>query len=103
MRNAFSGYTYQQQITLLLISMMDVERTISMVEIEAKTQDNFDDLVVTIDSDNYQFQIKDFDQISLNDLLIKEDVIFIKGNFHKLSTFKNIIFFKSIEIIPTEK
>ena len=48
MKNAFSGYTYQKQVTLLLLSVMDVERSISKIEIEAKTPDNFDDLVINI-------------------------------------------------------
>ena len=44
MKNAFSGYTYQKQVTFLLLSLMDVERNISKIEIEARTIDNFDDL-----------------------------------------------------------
>jgi len=103
MRNAFSGYTYQKHITLLLLSIMDVERNISKVEIEAKTTDNFDDLIITTNSESFQLQIKDFEDISLEDLKIKNNEIFIKGNPHKLSPKHNVIFFKRITFKPNEK
>ena len=41
-RNAFIGYTYQQVITYLLLVLMDVERKLSCIEMEAETEDNFD-------------------------------------------------------------
>ena len=103
MRNAFSGYSYQKHVTFLLLSIMDVERSISNIEIESKTKDNFDDLVITIDSDIFQFQIKDFDNVTLDDLKIKGDEIFIKGKGHKLSSKQNIIIFKQIDIKPNDK
>lgn len=96
MRNAYSGYTYQKHVTFLLLSIMDVERNISNIEIEAKTCDNFDDLVVTIKDENFQFQIKDFKTISLDELKIDTNEIFIQGKPHKLSTKHNVIFFKDI-------
>ncbi|SNR33966.1 hypothetical protein [Lutibacter flavus] len=103
MRNALSGYTYQKQVTLLLLSIMDVERNISKIEIEAKTTDNFDDLIITTNSDSFQFQIKDFEDVSLENLKIKNNEIFIKGNPHKLSAKHNVIFFKNITIKSNEK
>lgn len=103
MRNAYSGYTYQKYVTLLLLSFMDVERKISKIEIEAKTADNFDDLIITANTGTYQLQIKDFEDISLDDLVVRGDRIYIKGNPHKLSTKENIIFFKNISIKPNDK
>src|SRR5690606_13241475 len=97
MKNAFSGYTYQKQVTFLLLSLMDVERNISKIEIEAKTTDNFDDLVITTNSTVIQLQIKDFENIKLDDLKIQDNQVLMKG--HKpleLSSKKNIIFFRSI-------
>jgi len=82
---------------------MDIERKISKIEIEAKTEDNFDDLIITTNTDIYQLQIKDFEDISLDDLIVREDKIYIKGNPHKLSTKENIIFFKHISIKPNDK
>ena len=93
-RNAFSGYTYQKHVTLLLLSLMDVERNIRKLEIEANTDDNFDDLILTTNSEIFQLQIKDFNQISINELKIENNKIFIKGKSHRLSENQNIIFFK---------
>ncbi|AZA82238.1 hypothetical protein C1637_09580 [Chryseobacterium lactis] len=103
MRNAFSGYTYQKHITLLLLSIMDAERNISRIEIEAKVDNKFDDLTVSINNDILYFQIKDFENINITDLIIKSGELLIKGKPHKLSTYKNILFFKHIDIIPNSK
>ncbi|WP_300604785.1 hypothetical protein [Niabella sp.] len=103
MRNAYIGYTYQKHVTQLLLSLMDVERSISNIEIEAKTDDHFDDLVVTVIKSSYQFQIKDFESISLSDLFIKEGKIYLQGKPHTLSRKKNIIFFKHLAVKPTEE
>ncbi len=103
MRNAFSGYSYQKQVTLLLLTIMDVERNISKIEIEAKTSDNFDDLIISTNSESFHFQIKDFEDVSVEDLKIQNNEIFIKGKPHKLSSKKNVIFFKNISIKPNEK
>lgn len=103
MRNAFSGYTYQKHVTLLLLSLMDVERSISKIEIEAKTDNHFDDLVVSLDKARYQFQIKDFETISLNNLSIEGSEIYLQGKPHKLSKKKNIIFFKHLAFKPNSE
>ncbi|MFC5048267.1 hypothetical protein ACFSTE_02480 [Aquimarina hainanensis] len=98
MRNAYIGYTYQQQVTLLFLALMDVERFISTIEIEAKTPDNFDDLIVCTKSKTYHFQIKDFNNVTLEDLEIEGDTISINGKEHKLSTKHNVLFFNTIKI-----
>jgi len=103
MKNAFSGYTYQKQVTLLLLSIMDVERDISKIEIEAKTTDNFDDLVISTYAGNFHFQIKDFKKVSIEDLKINNNEILINGKSHKLSSNHNVIFFKNISIKSNEK
>ena len=91
MRNAFSGYTYQEQITLLLLSIMDVEREILNIEIEAKVNDLFDDLIISLRDEILSFQIKDFESINLSELIIEKENISIKGKKHKLSKNKNIL------------
>ncbi len=98
MRNAFSGYSYQKQVTLLLLTIMDVERNISKIEIEAKTSDSFDDLIISTNSESFHFQIKDFEDVSVDDLRIQNNEIFIKGKPHKLSSKKNVLFFKKTSI-----
>lgn len=97
MKNAFSGYTYQKQVTFLLLSLMDVERNISKIEIEARTIDNFDDLVITTKSGVIQFQIKDFTNIKLDDLRVKNNKVLMKGREPlELSSKENVIFFRNI-------
>ena len=104
MKNAFSGYTYQKQITFLLLSIMDVERNISKIEIEAKTTDNFDDLVITTPSGVIQFQIKDFENIKFDDLKVKDNKVLMKGREPlELSSKQNIIFFRNISFKPNEE
>lgn len=104
MKNAFSGYTYQKQVTFLLLSLMDVERSISKIEIEAKATDNFDDLVITTDSGVIQFQIKDFENINFDDLSVKNNKVLMKGRDSlKLSSKQNIIFFRNISFKSNEK
>lgn len=103
MRNAYSGYTYQKHITQLLLSIMDVERNILKIEIEAKVDNNFDDLLVYINNEEYSFQIKDFENVKLDQLVIDYENLIIKGKAHKLSKSKNIVFFKHIDIVPNAK
>ena len=104
MKNAFSGYTYQKQVTFLLLSLMDVERNISKIEIEANTTDNFDDLVITTNSEVIQFQIKDFENIKFEDLKIQDNKVIITGHKPlKLSSKQNIIFFRNISLKSNEK
>lgn len=103
MRNAYSGYTYQHQVTLLLLSIMDVERNICKLEIEAYAPDNFDDLILTTNSKCYQLQIKDYEDILVNELESDKAKILIKGKPHKLSKNHNVIFFKHIDITPNDK
>ena len=103
MKNAFSGYSYQKQVTFLLLSLMDVERNISNIEIEAKTTDNFDDLVITTNFGVIQFQIKDFENIKFEDVSVKENKVLMKGhNSLKLSSKQNIIFFRNISFKSNE-
>lgn len=99
MKNAFIGYSYQEHVTSLMLAKMDVERTILEIEIEAKVDHKFDDVKLVVGDSEYYFQIKDFDNVSINELIITGDEISIGGKTHKLSSATNVIFFKSIEII----
>lgn len=97
-KNAFLGYTYQQCITYLLLVKMDAERQIDKLEIEASVNNNFDDINLSISDQIVFCQIKDIDNIKLDDLVIDKNQITIKGKLHKLSENINIVFFKHIEI-----
>lgn len=99
MKNAYIGYTYQQYVTSLLLTKMDVEREFDVIEIEAADGTNdFDDVKIRSGDHNFYFQIKDFDHVSLSTLELKGDTIVINGKAHKLSTSKNVISFRYIDI-----
>lgn len=98
MKYALIGYTYQHQVTSLLLSLMDAERKIDYLEIEADVDHKFDDVNVVAGSETYFFQIKDFEKISLDSITVTADSINIQGKPHKLSSGTNIIFFKDIQL-----
>src|SRR5690554_648711 len=100
MKNAYIGYTYQKHVTSLLLAKMDVERNIDSIEIEADVNNDFDDLKISSSNAEFYFQIKDFNDVSLNSLKFTDNSIFIKDKEHSLSKFTNVIFFRQIDIIP---
>lgn len=102
-KGGYIGYTYQKHVTELFLSKMDTEREIDVIQIEAKTDDKFDDLVINNEKDTYQIQIKDISGIKLENLNVKEKEIIIDNKPHKLSHNTNIIFFNQIDIAPNCK
>lgn len=99
-KGGYIGYTYQNQVTELFLSKMDTEREIDVIQIEAKTDDKFEDLVICNKTDTYQIQIKDISGVKLEKLNVIETEIFIDNKPHKLSSNTNIVFFKQIDITP---
>jgi hypothetical protein len=99
-RNAFLGYSYQECIAFLMLAKMDVEREIVEIEIEATVDNKFDDIKISTCNTLIYCQVKDFDNITLNDLIIEGGQVTIKGKKHKLSNGSNLIFFKNIDITP---
>jgi len=97
--NALLGYSYQEYITFLMVAKMDVEREIEEIESEATVDNNFDDIKISKDSSLIYCQIKDIDNISINDLKIKSNQIVINYKEHKLSDGINLLFFKEIDIV----
>lgn len=97
-QNALFGYSYQQYITFLMLAKMDVEREIYEIEIEAIVDNNFDDIKLSVDNALVFCQIKDKDNISCNDLKIKDNQIIIKGKGQKLSDGINVLVFKNIDV-----
>ena len=55
MRNAFYGYSFQKLVTSLMLTKMDVERTIDSIEIEALVDHKFDDIKVLNNNEEYYF------------------------------------------------
>ncbi|MBN3583362.1 hypothetical protein JYB64_13270 [Algoriphagus aestuarii] len=99
MKNAYLGYSYQNHVATLLVSKMDAERDITQLIIEAKVDNDFDDVTLISKSGEYYCQIKDFDQMSVDKLCFREDEFLINGKVHVLSNATNIIFFKRIDLI----
>lgn len=98
LKNAYIGYSYQHLVAIYFTSLMDVERKINSIQIEADVDNKFDDVLLKCDDGEFYFQIKDFDNVSLNDFQLSNGVIKIKGKDHKLSEGTNILFFRAIEI-----
>lgn len=98
MRNAYFGYTYQQLVTKLFIVLMDVKREIDSIEIEGIVDNKFDDQIITVGQDQYYFQIKNYIDISLDDLIFSKKNVLIKKVKHKFSTKKNVLVFSDIKI-----
>lgn len=99
MKNALFGYTYQQDVAYLFLALMDVEREIDKMTLEADVDHQFDDITLEIESDSYYLQIKDFDNIDVKTLVVTGDRINIQGKVHHLSTDINVIFFKQIDLV----
>lgn len=99
-KNAFIGYSYQQCVIFLLLAKMDAERNIARIEMEADIDNNFDDVEVTCSESKYNLQIKDFNEVSMDNLEISRGKISINGKSHILSKNVNVLFFKSIILTP---
>lgn len=97
-RNAFSGYTYQQHITFMLLAKMDAKREIEYIEIESIVNHKFDDVKIGINGSLIYCQIKDYEDLSFERIQIKKHYVVIGGKRHKLSKNINILFFKNINI-----
>ncbi|MDI7226608.1 hypothetical protein [Leptospira santarosai] len=96
--NAIYGYSYQQQMSLMLLVLMDIERIIESIEIEPNDAGNFDDLKVQINGLSVFFQMKDLDSITLNNLKIEDGKVAINGNIHSLPQGASILSFKKIHL-----
>lgn len=97
-RNALFGYTYQENVILFLIMIMDVERKITYIEIESDVTNNFDDALICFQAKNIACQMKDIENISIDDLIITHESINIKGKDHILSPNQNLLFIKNISL-----
>lgn len=96
--NAFFGYSYQKQMTLMLLVLMDVERKIEAIEIEPTEDNNFDDIKIQINNVSFFFQMKDMERITLQNLKIEEGKISINGNIHSFPGNLSILAFKKIDL-----
>lgn len=98
MKYALLGYTYQHYVACMFLALMDVERKIDEIKLEATVDHQFDDIALSSGGAQYFLQIKDIDKIKLSDLRISTKKITISGKEHKLSGNINVIFFKGIDL-----
>jgi hypothetical protein len=98
MKYALLGYTYQHYLASLLLAIMDVERKIDWLQLEADVDHKFDDILIKKGGREYTMQLKDINDATLTDLAFKPGHVDIKGTPHKLSQGTNVIFFKEIKL-----
>lgn len=78
-RNAIKGYSYQQSIFILFLALMDTERKISKITVEATDTKHFDDVyleeVLCEDSKrkSYRIQVKNYPGTTLSDVIVTDN------------------------------
>lgn len=82
-----------------MLALMDVQREIYDIEIEADVEHKFDDLVINnTDGTKIYCQMKDFKEVKSSDITVSDGVAKIKSSPHSIAASKNIIFVKQIEL-----
>lgn len=98
-KNSIIGYSYQKLVAFYILALMDVEREILEIEIEADVEHKFDDLVITNKDGTKTFcQMKDFKEVRESDINVSNGVAKIKSSPHATAATENIIFVKKIEV-----
>ncbi|HAK1573827.1 TPA: hypothetical protein H1082_002754, partial [Listeria monocytogenes] len=100
-RSAFKGYVYQQQVLSFFISIMDAKRDIREIEAENIVDHNFDDLRVVRDKEEYYIQIKNYPQMTIEDIKIDDKNITILNNKNKYNAVNNNVIVVNSENIET--
>ncbi|MEG2575721.1 MAG: hypothetical protein RSA41_06790 [Christensenella sp.] len=108
-RNSLKGYTYQQSVFILFLSIMDTERNISKIEVEALNTKHFDDMYFEHipngeqDGLSYRVQAKNYPDTSIKDIVISNNTVTIKGNSNEfVPTDNNILIINTNEIAATD-
>lgn len=110
-QNALKGYSYQKDVYLLFLKIMDSKREILVLDAEinnqkqGKTDHNFDDIKVKTKKNSYYIQTKNFkDSVSLKkDIKIEKDAILLKGNEIKFKEDAiNILIISNVDIVSDD-
>lgn len=108
-RRAIKGYTYQQSVFALFLSIMDTERSIAKITVEALNTKNFDDIYLECVSDGefsgktYRIQAKNYPDATIEDISITEHILSIKRNDNEFSpSDNNILIVNTTQIAGTE-
>lgn len=98
-KNSIIGYSYQKLVAFYILALIDVEREILGIEIEADVEHKFDDLVITNkDGTKIYCQMKDLKEVKETDITVSDGIAKIKSSPHATAGTKNIIFVKKIEL-----
>ncbi len=108
-RNSLKGYTYQQSVFILFLSIMDTERNIFKIEVEALDTKNFDDMYFECISDgeqnevSYRVQAKNYPDSSIEDIVISNNIVTIKGNSNEfVPSDNNVLIVNTTRICATD-
>jgi hypothetical protein len=107
-RNAIKGYSYQQSIFILFLALMDVERKISKITVEATDTKHFDDIylenVLCGDSGrkSYRVQVKNYPGTTLADIAITDQCVTVKTNRNDYEPTDNNILVVNSHLIKTD-
>lgn len=108
-RNALKGYTYQQSVFALFLTIMDTERSIAKITVEALNTNNFDDMVFECkpngeeSKNSYNVQVKNYPDTTIEDISITDHILGIKGNENEfIPTDNNILIVNTTRIAGTE-
>lgn len=104
--NAFKGYNFQGTIYCYFLCLMDLERKITELDAERTVENNFDDIYVKSDSGSFFVQVKNYKDISFEDIYISNKEIKISGykpvKIGKKGFENNVIILRNL-VIPKEK
>ena len=108
-RNALKGYSYQHSVFLLFLSIMDTERSINKITVEALNTKNFDDIYFECVPDRkasretYRVQVKNYSGATIEDISITDHILSIKGDSNEfVPTDNNILVVNTEQIVATE-
>lgn len=106
-RNSLKGYTYQQHVFILFLSIMDTERNISKIIVEATDTKHFDDIYFeSMHSSEraglmYRIQVKNYPDTSIEDIVVSNDILTIKENKNAFLLTDNNVLIVNTERIQT--
>lgn len=107
-RNSLKGYTYQQSVFILFLGLMDTERTIGKIIVEALDTKNFDDIYLkdviidTCKKESYRIQVKNYPNVSDESIKIDNNVLNINGNKNSFDEADNNVLVVNSALIETD-
>lgn len=108
-RRALKGYSYQQSVFALFLSIMDTERCITKITAEALDTKDFDDIYLECIpngkeiGETYRIQVKNYPDTAVKNISITDHYLTIKGNANEfVPTDNNIFVVNTTQIAGTE-